>query len=78
MPRLAQILLDETEPVSARKLTSPLKNLRIRYLEAAARTLRASIAERSAKGIGACYRHPDLRKQLAPNSSDRELRNRSG
>ncbi len=47
---LAQILLDETEPVSQQEADFALENLRIRYLEGRQRTLRASIADAERKG----------------------------
>jgi DNA primase len=47
---LAQILLEETEPVSQQEAEFALENLRIRYLEGRQRTLRAAIAEAERKG----------------------------
>jgi DNA primase len=47
---LAQLLLDETEPVSAQEADFALENLRVQFLERRQRALRAAISDAERKG----------------------------
>ena len=47
---LAQILLEETEPVSAQDAEFALENLRVQFLEGRQRALRGAISDAERKG----------------------------